>query len=240
MRNVWAIYKKEMKSCFDTPVAYIVLTVFLLISGFVFSIFPPTSIFTEGSQATVRFVLGAIPWIFLFFAPAVTMRAIAEEKKSGTIELLVTMPVRDYEIVLSKFLAALSLLVVALLFTVLYAIQVSLLGNLDAGATFTGYLGLMLVGASYLSMGFFASTISENQIVAFILGIAMVIAFFLLDWLASYMPGMVATVFNFLSPNYHFESISRGVIDSRDIIYYLSLITFMLTLSVRSLESRKW
>jgi ABC-2 type transport system permease protein len=235
MRNILALYKKELRSYFNSAVAYIVITVFLLIAGWFFA----TQFFIMG-QATVRTVFAVIPWIFIVFVPAITMRAIAEEKKAGTIELLVTMPTRDWDIVLGKFLAALTLLVIALAFTLVYAVTASLLGNLDGGATFAGYVGLILVGGAFLAIGLFASSTSENQIVAFIIGVVIIFAFYILDWVTVFVPGPIASILEFLSLDYHFNSIARGVIDSRDVIYYLSVTGFALVLSVRALESRKW
>lgn len=235
MNNAWSIFRKELKSYFNSPVAYIVITVFLLISGWFFS----TNFFLVG-QATVRTALTVIPLIFLFFVPAITMRSIAEEKKSGTIELLVTMPTRDIEIVLGKFLAALALLVIAVLFTLAYVITASLMGNLDEGPTFGGYLGLILLGSAYLAIGIFASSMTENQIVAFIIGFAVIFVFFLLDKVLIFVPAPFVSLFEYLSVDYHFNSLARGVIDTRDIIYYLSLTIFALVMAARSLESRKW
>jgi ABC-2 type transport system permease protein len=150
------------------------------------------------------------------------------------------MPTRDWDIVLGKFLAALTLLVIALAFTLVYAVTASLLGNLDGGATFAGYVGLILVGGAFLAIGLFASSTSENQIVAFIIGVVIIFAFYILDWVTVFVPGPIASILEFLSLDYHFNSIARGVIDSRDVIYYLSVTGFALVLSVRALESRKW
>lgn len=235
MRNILSIYKKELRSYFNSAVAYIVITVFLLIAGWFFS----TQFFIMG-QATVRTALAIIPLILIVFVPAITMRSIAEEKKAGTIELLVTMPTRDWDIILGKFLAALTLLAIALVFTLAYALTASLLGDLDAGATIAGYVGLILLGAAFLGIGLFASAISENQIVALIIGVVIIFAFYILDWVTVFVPGPLASILEFLSLDYHFNSIARGVIDSRDVIYYLSITGFSLVLSVRALESRKW
>ncbi|RJP82419.1 MAG: ABC transporter [Candidatus Zixiibacteriota bacterium] len=235
MRNVWSIYKKELTSYFNSPVAYIVLTVFLLISGWFFA----ANFFLIG-QATVRTVLVIIPWIFIAFVPALTMRSIAEEKKSGTIELLVTMPVKDQDVVLGKFLAALSLLAVALLFSLAYAFTASLFGNLDEGPTIGGYIGLLLVGAAYVAIGIFASSTSENQVNAFIIGLGIIFAFFMFDKVLIYVPPQLASILEYLSVDYHYNSLARGVIDTRDLVYYLSLTAFALVLATRSLESRKW
>jgi len=235
MNNVLSIYRKELRSYFNSPVAYIVITVFLLISGWFFS----TNFFLVG-QATVRTAISVIPLIFIFFVPAITMRSIAEEKKSGTIELLVTMPTKDMDIILGKFFAGLTLLIVAVLFTLAYVITASAFGNLDGGPTFGAYLGLIFLGATYLSIGIFASATTENQIVAFIVGFAIIFLFFMLDKILLFVPGPLVSAFEYLSTDYHFNSLSRGVIDTRDLIYYISLTAFMLILAGRSLESRKW
>jgi ABC-2 type transport system permease protein len=235
MSNVLSIYRKELKSYFNSAVAYIVITVFLLIAGWFFA----TNFFLIG-QATVRTALSIIPLIFIFFVPAITMRTIAEEKKSGTIELLVTMPTRDMEIIVGKFLAGLTLLAIAVAFTLVYVITASLLGNLDGGPTFGAYVGLILLGSAYLSIGIFASSLTENQIVAFIISFLIIFVFFMLDKVLIFIPGPLVSIFEYLSVDYHFNSLSRGVIDTRDLIYYVSLTIFMLILAGRALESRKW
>ncbi|MBU0519025.1 ABC transporter permease [bacterium] len=235
MNNVLSIYRKELRSYFNSPVAYIVITVFLLIAGWFFA----TNFFLIG-QATVRTALSVIPLIFIFFVPAITMRSIAEEKKSGTIELLVTMPTRDMDIILGKFFAGLTLLIVAILFTQAYVITASIFGNLDGGPTFGAYLGLILLGATYLAIGIFASATTENQIIAFIIGFGIIFVFFMLDKVLLFIPSPLVSVFEYLSTDYHFNSLARGVIDTRDLIYYVSLTAFMLILAGRSLGSRKW
>jgi len=176
----------------------------------------------------------------MFFVPAVTMRLISEEKRSGTIEVLLTLPVRDYEIILGKFLAGLILIVVAVILTFIYVLILSGIGDFDYGSVVSGYIGLILLGAAYLSIGVFTSSLTENQIVAFITGFVIIFALFMLDKVLVFMPTLLASFFEYLSVSYHFSNISRGVIDSRDLIYYLSLIFFFLFLAVRALESRKW
>lgn len=235
MKKVYPIFKRELKAYFNSPIAYIVITVFLLISGWFFS----SSLFLV-NQATLRGAFGIIPLIFVFVVPAITMRLISEEKKSGTIELLVTMPVKDLEIILGKFLAALVLLTIAILLTLTYAITVSLLGDVDGGPVLGGYLGLILMGAAYLSIGIFVSSLTENQIVAFIISFLIIFALFILDQILMFIPSGLVSFFEYLSIDYHFANISRGVIDTRDLIYYISVIFFSLLLAVRSLESRKW
>ncbi len=236
MSNHIAVFcKKELKSFFDSPVAYIVITIFLLISGWFFF----NDLFLV-NQASMRNLFSIVPFIFMFFVPAITMRQISEEKRSGTIEILVTLPVKDYEIILGKFLAGLLLICVALALTWVYALVLSGLGNLDFGSVVAGYIGLVFLGGAYLSIGMFTSSLSQNQIVAFITGFVIIFALYMLDKVLVFVPGFLASFFEYLSVGYHFSNIARGVIDSRDVIYYLSLIFFFLFLAVRTLESRKW
>jgi ABC-2 type transport system permease protein len=234
--NVWTFARRELKTYFNSPIAYIIIILALIISGWLFFL----DFFLAG-QATLRSLLtGWMPLIFLIFVPAITMRLIAEEKKSGTVELLVTLPVTDWEIVLGKYLAALVLLAVTILMTFSYVIMVSMLGDPDGGAIFGQYLGLFLLGATYLAIGLFASGITANQIVAFLVAIVITAAFFLLDKFTPFFPGPLASVLEFLGVNYHFNNLARGVIDTRDLLYYLSMIFLFLFLAVRALESRKW
>jgi ABC-2 type transport system permease protein len=236
MSNHAAVFcKKELRTFFDSHIAYIVITIFLLICGWFFF----SDLFLV-NQASMRNLFGIIPFIFMFFIPAVTMRLISEEKRSGTIEVLVTFPVRDHEIILGKFLAGLILIVVAVLLTLVYAITLSGIGDFDFGSVVSGYIGLIFLGAAYLSIGIFTSSLTQNQIVAFITSFVIIFALFMLDKVLMFMPTLLASFLEYLSVSYHFSNISRGVIDSRDVIYYLSLIFFFLFLAVRALENRKW
>ncbi len=235
MRNVLPIFRRDMFAYFYSPVAYIVISVFLILTGWFF-----TSEMFLSNESSLRSVFGIIPFIFIFFIPAVTMRLLSEERKSGTIELLVTMPVSDIEIVLGKYFAGLGFLIVALLFTLPYALTIIILGEPDTGMLFTGYIGLVLMGASYVSIGIFASTVSKNQVVAFIISFAIIFVLWLINKFLMFVPPPLVPLLQYLSIDYHYENIGRGVIDSRDIAYYLSLIVFMLSLSKLSLESRKW
>jgi ABC-2 type transport system permease protein len=236
MSNHAAVFcKKELRTFFDSHIAYIVITIFLLICGWFFF----SDLFLV-NQASMRNLFGIIPFIFMFFVPAVTMRLISEEKRSGTIEVLVTFPVKDHEIILGKFLAGLILVAVAVILTLVYAITLSGIGDFDFGSVVSGYIGLIFLGAAYLSVGIFTSSLTENQIVAFITSFVIIFALFMLDKVLMFMPTLLASFLEYLSVSYHFSNISRGVIDSRDVIYYLSLIFFFLFLAVRSLENRKW
>jgi ABC-2 type transport system permease protein len=227
--------KKELKGYFDSPVAYIVITIFLLISSWFFF----SDLFLI-NQASLRNLFGIIPFIFMFFVPAVTMRLISEEKKSGTIEILLTLPVKDHQIILGKFLAGMILISVAVILTLVYAFTLSRIGNLDSGSVVSGYLGLFLLGATYLAIGIFTSSLTQNQIIAFITSFLIIFVLYMLDKVLIFVPNFLASLLEYLSVDYHFSNISRGVIDSRDVIYYLSIICFFLFLSVRALSSRKW
>jgi ABC-2 type transport system permease protein len=235
LSNVGPIFRRELRSYFNSPVAYVVIIVFLSIIGWFF-----TSNLFLMNVASLRIVFELVPLVFLFFVPAITMRLLAEEKKSGTLELLTTKPVRDVEIVLGKFFAAWALLAAALAPTLIYAISVGLLGSLDLGPVFTGYIGLLLMGGVYIAIGIFASSLTENQIVAFIISFLIVLTLFLMDKVLIYVPEAFASTLEFLAIDYHFSNIARGVIDSRNVIYFGSLLGFSLYLATVSLERRKW
>ena len=233
--NILPIYKREIRSYFNSPIAYVVIVVFLAILGWFF-----TSNLFLMNVASMRIVFELVPLIFLFFVPAITMRLLAEEKKSGTLELLTTKPVRDSEIVLGKFLAAWTLLAAALAPTVIYLITIVSLGKVDLGPVVSGYFGLFLMGGVYIAVGLFASSLTENQIIAFILSFLMVFVLFILDKILMYVPDALASTFEFLAIDYHFSNIVRGVIDSRNLIYFGSLLGFSLFLATVSLQRRKW
>ncbi len=237
MKQTWSIFCKEFKSYFNAPIAYIFLTVFLVLVNWLF--FRP---FFIGNQATMRYMFSLLPWIFLFFVPAISMRLWAEEKKMGTMELLMTLPVKDHEVVMGKYLAALAFLSSAIILTLPLAFTVGGLGNPDGGVIVGGYIGAVFMGAAYLAIGLFASSLTENQIIAFIIGVVICFGFFIIgeSFVLMALPSGIAPFFRYLGLGTHFESIGRGVIDSRDIIYYLSVIGFFLFLNVRSVESRKW
>jgi len=235
MRNILPIFRREMFAYFYSPVAYIVISVFLIITGWFF-----TSEVFLANESSLRSVFGIIPFIFIFIIPAITMRLLSEERKSGTIELLFTMPIADIEIVLGKYFAGLGLLVVALLFTLPYALTIVVLGEPDIGMLITGYLGLVLMGASYIAIGIFASTVSTSQVVAFIIAFGLIFFLWLINKFLMFFPPPLVPILQYLSIDYHFENIGRGVIDTRDVTYYFSLVIFMLSLARLSLESRKW
>lgn len=235
MNAILAIYRRELAAYFNSAIAYMFLTAFLLLAGWFFF----SSFFVAG-QADIRGLLELLPLMFIFFVPALTMRLISEEKRSGTLELLVTYPVHDHEVIAGKFLAAFTLLVVAIAGTFPYTLTVAALGNLDGGMVVTGYLGMLLMGAAYTSIGVLASSLTQNQIVGFILGIVMILVLFLLDKVLFFIPTQLVGIFEFLSIDAHYHSMIRGVVDSRDIVYYGSLIALGLYLAAMSLGSRKW
>jgi ABC-2 type transport system permease protein len=238
MRAVWIISRRELQSFFDSLMAYIMLVLFLGFSGFFTWIFG-SDIFLVG-QATLSSFFNIAFWTLFFFIPALTMRLLAEEKKSGTLELLLTKAVTDRQVVYGKFLATLILIAVALAFTLPYAITVSYLGNLDLGEVICGYLALLLLSGAYISIGLYASSLTSNQIVAFLAALFIGLFFHLIfGVLASNFTGFLGQFFQTLSLSSHFESISRGVLDTRDVIYFLSLIFLGLFLSELSLTKRQ-
>ena len=236
MHNMITIYKKELRSFFTSPMAYIFLVVFSLVNGYFF-----TNTFFLYNQSDMRALFGIVPLVYLFFIPAVSMGLISREKSLGTIEIISTLPVRERDIVLGKYLAGFTLILVALLTTAVHYITLYNVGTtVDHGAVFTGYLGLALLGGVYTSVGIFASSLTENQVIAFIVGIAIVLAFFLMDKLLFFVPASMAGIIQYLSTEFHLSNISRGVIDTRNLIYFGSVIGFFLSMTTRVLESRKW
>jgi len=237
MNAIWVITKRELQSFFDSLIAYIMLILFLGFSGFFTWLFG-SDIFYIG-QASLEGFFNIAFWTLFFFIPALTMRLLAEEKKTGTIELLLTKAVTDREVVVGKFLAAFFLVAIALLFTLPYVITVASIGNLDFGQVFCGYAGLLLMSAAYISIGIYASSITQNQIVAFLSSLFIGLIFHLiLGVLAGNFAGALSSLFSALSMSDHFESISRGVLDSRDLIYFLSIVFVGLFLSELSLTKR--
>jgi len=193
------------------------------------------------NQSSLRPFFSILPWIFLFLAPAVTMRSWAEEKKLGTLEILMTLPVNNWEIVIGKFLASFIFLMVTLCLTFPLVMTVNVLGNPDMGPVWGGYLGAFLLGGAYLAIGLFASSITENQIVSFIIAIIICFVFLIIgeDFVLMNAPTRLVPILSHLGLGSHFQSIGRGVIDSRDIVYYLSVIGFFLFLNQIAIEQKK-
>jgi ABC-2 type transport system permease protein len=237
MEKILAISRKEFRSYFLSPIAYVFITVYLVVSSFLFF-----QTFFLNNEAEMRGYFQFLPWIFLFFVPAITMRSWAEERKVKTLELLLTWPVSDFEVVAGKFLAAFGFLTVAILLSITIPITIMLIGKPDMGPIIGGYVGLLLMGGAYLALGMWISSYTENQIIAFILGVVATFVLFIVGspFIVVFAPGALAPLLTYLGLGTHFESIQRGVIDSRDIIYYCSVIGFFLFLNIQSLASRKW
>jgi gliding motility-associated transport system permease protein len=235
MRNTLAVARKDLREFFDAPAAYIVVVVFLLVAGWMF--FSQLFLF---ERADTRVLFTPSPFspsmLVVILAPAVAMRLIAEERKTGTIELLTTMPITDGQVILGKFLAAFVLLAIALGLTVVYPVTVSLIGPLDWGPVISGYVGMLLFAGSLLAVGLACSTLTESQIVAFIVGFIVCAVLYYVYWLQFFLPRGIAPIVEFLSVSFHLDNMARGVIDSRDVVYYVSLTAAALVLAVRSLS----
>ncbi len=237
MNKIWTIAVKELRTFFDSLTAYILIIVFLGLSGFFTWLFG-SDIFFIG-QATLQPFFSVAYWTLFFFTPALTMRMIAEENKTGTIELLLTKSVSDWEVIVGKFLACLMLIMIALALTLPYYFSVWAMGPVDHGAVWCGYLGLVLMSMAYISIGLFASSISNNQIVAFLLALFIGVFFLIIfQVIAGDFTGTIGEILDYLTINNHFESISRGVVDSRDIIYFLSISFLGLVLAETALSKR--
>ena len=236
MRNAMAIYSKELRSYFNGPMAYIFLVLFALLNGYFF-----TNTFFLMGQSDMRVLFGLVPVVYLFFVPAISMGLISREKSLGTMEVVSTLPITDIEFVVGKYLAAVSLILVALLFTFVHLLTLAAVGtNIDYGAVAMGYFGLVLLGAFYAAIGTFASSLTDNQVVSLIVAIVAVIAFYLMDKLLLFVPSAISGIVQYLSVEFHLSNISRGVVDSRNLIYFGSMIWLFLALTVRVLEIRKW
>jgi len=237
MNGVMTICVKELKSYFLSPIAYIFIIVFLAITNFLFF-----QTFFINNQAEMRGYFEFLPYIYLIFVPAITMRSWAEEKRNKTIELLLTLPLKDTQIVAGKFFAALAFLTITLSCSITVPITIAILGNPDMGVIIGSYIGAILLGAAYISIGMWISSLTENQIVALIGGVVVITLFLLVGHplVLNFVPSNLVPLLSFLGLATHFDSICRGIIDSRDVIYYLTIIAFFLFLNVQSLESRKW
>jgi ABC-2 type transport system permease protein len=221
MRQVPPIFKKEFRSYFVSPIAYIVISIFLIVTGWFFF-----STFFLFNQASLRNFFALLPIIFAFVIPAVTMRLFSEELNVGTYEILLTLPVTFKEVVVGKFLAGVAFAAAMLLPTLAYPVTISFLGDLDWGPVIGGYVGALLLAASFTAIGLFSSSVTRNQIVAFIIGVAICFALVLIDKILFFLPTPLVGVLEYLGADSHFETISKGILDSRDMVYFLS-VTFV-------------
>jgi len=239
MKRIRAVAGRELRAYFNSPIAYIFLLAF---AGSVFLTFFNVNTFFARGVADLRGLFDAIPLLMVLLVPALTMRLWAEEDKQGTLEVLMTLPARPYELVLGKFLASWALLGVGLLITVGLPVTVAILGDLDWGPVIGGYLGAMLLGGAYLAVGQFISATTENQILAFIMALVVCLALYAVgaDAFAGLFSDTTASILRGLGTASRFRSIARGVIDLRDLFYYLSLTGFFLAASVGALRARRW
>jgi len=235
LRNISAIAGRELRAYFGAPSSYLIIAVFLFMAGYGFGWTRITY-----QETTIQGFLSWSSFFLLFLWPALTMRLLAEEEKLGTIELLLTSPVKDYEVVLGKYLGSLGMLAVMLAVTLYYTILLVIFGDPDPGPIFSGYLGIFLLGAVFLSIGLFASSLTSNQIVAFVVGSAIVLSFWFIGFATGVAGDKADKIFNAISISTYFPAFTRGVIDSRALVYYLSLILVFLFMTIRSLETRRW
>ncbi|OWY23491.1 gliding motility-associated ABC transporter permease subunit GldF [Sphingobacteriales bacterium UPWRP_1] len=240
------LFVKEINTFFSSLIGYMAMVVFLLTTGLFLWVFPETNLLDYG-YASLDSLFFTAPWIFMFLVPAITMRSFSEEFKTGTIELLATRPVTDLQIIAGKYLAAVFLVFFALLPTLVYFFTIYRLGlppgNLDTGAAWGSYIGLLLLGAAFAAIGIFASSLSSNQIVAFLLAVFLCFIFYqTFDYLSklNMFYARIDDMVEQLGINAHYESLSRGVIDTRDLVYFGSFIALFLLLTQLVVESRKW
>jgi ABC-2 type transport system permease protein len=218
MRQVKNIFWKEFMTYFLSPIAYIVISIFLLITGWFFFM-----VFFLYNQADLRDFFGLLPIIFSFVVPAVTMRLFSEELNIGSYEILLTLPVTSRDVILGKFLASVAFISAMLVPTLAYPITISFIGQLDWGPVAGGYIGAVLLSAAFSAIGLFASSLTRNQIIAFIIGLAICFALTLIDKMLFFLPQSLLGIFEYLGADFHFQNISKGIIDTRDILYFLSV-----------------
>ena len=218
MRQVVHIFRKEFSAYFISPIAYIVISIFLLITGWFFF-----TTFFLFNQANLRTFYTLLPVVFAFVIPAITMRLISEELNIGSDEILLTMPVTYADVIIGKFLASVALVITMLIPTLAYPLTVSFMGQLDWGPVLGGYIGAVFMGAAFSAVGLFASALTRNQIIAFIIGLAICFSLTLVDKMLFFLPQSLLGVFSYLGADFHFQNIAKGIIDSRDILYFISV-----------------
>jgi ABC-2 type transport system permease protein len=228
-----SVMKKELLAYFVSPIAYIVITIFLIFTGFFFF-----KDFFYFNQAEMRNFFELLPLMFSFVVPAVTMRLFSEERQSGSIEILMTLPLSTLDVVLGKFGAALAFMAILLVPTLLYTITVIIVGSPDYGPIIGGYLGTLFLAGAYASIGIFTSSLSKNQIIGFITGWAACFSLWLVDKIVFFLPSVFGFL-EYLGTDTHFQNISRGIIDTRDIIYFLSVTVLFILLTKKILDERR-
>jgi len=237
MTRVAALTQRELAATFLSPVAYIVAAVFLVASGYLFM----SNTLIEGGEASMRFMLESMAWLLVFAIPMLTMRVLADEYATGTIESLMTAPVTDVEVVIGKFLGVLIFYVALLLTTVVHVVLLFKYGAEDLGIVMYGYLGMVLLGAMYVSVGLFASSLTRYQLVAALIGMGILAIFtVLVNGLASWKGGQWRVVLGYVNVFHHFKDFSRGILDTGSIVFFLSTTLFFLFLAVKVMESKRW
>ena len=257
MRNITLILLKELRSYFSSPIAYVVISIFLVITGYFFynilATYSLLSFQAESNpviarqynllninESVVRPLFGNISIIMLLMMPLLTMRLLAEEKKTGTVELLLTYPVKDIEVVLGKFFACLVVFTVMLVSTMTYPALLVVFGEPETGPIITGYIGLFLLGMAFISLGLFASSLTENQIVSATVAFGALLLFWLMSYSTVFASAGIGRFISYIAITEHLESPAKGVLDTEDIIYYLNFTVLFLFLTLRSLESKRW
>lgn len=237
MRNVWTITLRELKSFFVSPIAYVVSGAFLVLSGALFAL-----ILSSSQDASLRSTFTNVTFILVLLAPALTMKLVAEEQRMGTIELLLTAPVHDWQVIVGKYLGSLILFAVMLLAPTLYYVLIlNLFGKPDLGPIVSSYLGLLLLGGSFLAIGVLTSSLTQNQVVAYIVGVVVLLLMWIADAVGHiFGSGAVADAFSYLAITRHYEDFLRGVVDTTNIVYPLSVIAVALFLATQILQTRRW
>ena len=237
MNKSLIIAKKELNSYFNSPLGYVVISVFLVISGWLFI----QTFFIVG-QATLRSFFNLLPILFMFIIPAITMSSWAEEKRSGTVEILMSFPVSSVKVVLAKFLSSFVFLLIMLILTLAISMMVSNVGSPDGGIIIAGYIGAIFLGSAYIAIGLWISSVTKNQIISFLVTVSIIFIFYMIgnSLILDTIPTSVAAVGKFLSFSTHFDSILRGVISLADILYYISVIIFFLFLNARVVSMKNW
>lgn len=257
MRNFLLVMNKELKSYFYSPIAYVVITIFLAVTGYLFynsmASFSTISFQAQAdpmlakqsnmlniTENVVRPLFGLISMVMLMMMPLLTMRLFAEEKKAGTLELLLTYPVTDAQVLLGKFFACLTVFAVMLLLSLTYPLFIAAYGRPEIGPIVTGYIGLFLMGAAFISLGIFASSMTENQIIAATVAFGALIFFWMISFSTAYVGPALGWILTYIAMTEHLESFAKGVLDSGDLIYYINFIALFLFMTLRVLESKKW
>ena len=235
MTNVWAVSTRELRSYFLSPLAYVVIALFLALSGYLFAL-----ILANGREASLRGLIQNVSVLYLFIVPAISMRLLAEEQRTGTVELLLTNPVQEWEIVTGKFLASIMLVLVMLALTLVFPLFLFIFGNPDRGPIIAGYVGIFLQAAAFLSIGLWASSLTQNQIVAAIVSFALLLILWLSENLGQFLGGTIGSIVSYTSVINRFQSFPQGVIQTNDVVYYLTLIVAGIVLSTLSLQSRRY